>query len=111
MKILWLFFTACTPDKVEQELDETIAQVSDWCAASLPGEQSERDFIHDFARMHMGQNLFGPEAQWMQNDANLATLIKNHPSFDSDFLHTSKEQMPYYRYKSLLRTPGWTPGP
>ena len=88
MNILWLLLAACSNDKIEleEELEETVEQAADWCSASLAGEQGTRAFIHDFARMHMGRNLFGPEAQWLQNDADLAALIKTHPSLDSDFL-------------------------
>lgn len=57
---------------------EAIIQKSDWCETALGGAEGTRPFAQDFARAHVGIRLFGPSANWVQQDTNLSVLLNTN---------------------------------
>ena len=78
LSIIVCFFGVACGDDPSKSADtgvesSTPVPVGDWCEASLGGEAGERPFVQDFARVHVGQRLFGPTGNWEMADESLVT--------------------------------------
>ena len=71
----------------------TVEQVEEWCSASYGETEGTRSFVHDFARAQVGFSLFGPQANWLENNNQLSELLLQY-DFNTDLLNAYAQDNP-----------------
>ena len=99
--MIFFMVMACGDEK--NHLVHEVEQVSNWCDASLGKEAGTRTVIQDFAHLHGGFNLFGPAANWLENNHSLSNLLKEHSDFSPTFFEVYANQ-----YDSMCYLPANT---